>query len=409
MTHQKNLKKDADKGKLPFWVWPLFFLSLWQILLWAQNPGLMSDDSGEMVAASYRLGLPHPPGYPLFNLLGRLASLFPVGSIAFRLNLLSTSLMLLALWFVLDICRSLHRKVLGSQINSRNQRREYFLVASAFVFIYCRSIFAQCLTAKGCIYALTLLLGTLILWLWLKWELKEITNRVFILAFFFWSMGMANHWQTQVLWLPFLVWWSSRMKVGRSFKEFLLGLTGSVLGLSPYLYLPLRTILGTNPCWGNPAYLNGFYWVVTRQLVAGYEKWVNGFSFYFETLQEFLKIATTYWLPGFPILVVAGGFYLWNRNRNISIGFFLFTFPVAAAVFFIHQQHNLYLVHAYLISITGKAQQFEVFCGSKPLSGNKPPQGGPNDPVWSLNPFLWKSSAKYFRPCESSQRAARKY
>ncbi|HEY5039019.1 MAG TPA: DUF2723 domain-containing protein, partial [bacterium] len=353
MSSTKKRKKTNDPTELPFWVWPFLFLTLWQVLLWAQNPGLMSDDSGEIVASSYRLGLPHPPGYPLLNFLGRLASLLPVGSIAFRLNLFSTALMLLALWFILDTCRSLFRQVFAHRVNHRVRAPETLLVVLALVFIFCRSVFAQCLTAKGCIYALTLLLGSLILWFWIKWESGKKGDGIFGLACLLWSIGMANHWQTQVLWLPFLVWWGCRAKFYQSFKGILLGLASFDLGFSLYLYLPLRAALGANPCWGNPINLKGFYWVVTRQLVAGSEKWLNNFSFYFETFREFLKIATTYWLPGFAFLVVTGAYYLWRQNRNLFLGLLLFTFPVGTAVFFIHQQHNLYLLHTYLISLAG--------------------------------------------------------
>ena len=46
-------------------------------------------DSGELVAAAFHLGLSHPPGQPLYGLLGKLASLMPIGSVAFLCNLLS--------------------------------------------------------------------------------------------------------------------------------------------------------------------------------------------------------------------------------------------------------------------------------------------------------------------------------
>ncbi|XP_061468458.1 protein O-mannosyl-transferase TMEM260 isoform X2 [Rhineura floridana] len=46
-------------------------------------------DSGELITAAYELGVAHPPGYPLFTLLAKLAiELFPFGSVAFRVNLL---------------------------------------------------------------------------------------------------------------------------------------------------------------------------------------------------------------------------------------------------------------------------------------------------------------------------------
>ena len=47
-------------------------------------------DSGELVGAVYLLGIPHPTGYPLYVLLGKLWTLLvPVGSIAYRMSLFS--------------------------------------------------------------------------------------------------------------------------------------------------------------------------------------------------------------------------------------------------------------------------------------------------------------------------------
>uniref|UniRef100_A0A8I3WZH8 Transmembrane protein 260 n=1 Tax=Callithrix jacchus TaxID=9483 RepID=A0A8I3WZH8_CALJA len=46
-------------------------------------------DSGELITAAYELGVAHPPGYPLFTLVAKLAiMLFPFGSVAYRVNLL---------------------------------------------------------------------------------------------------------------------------------------------------------------------------------------------------------------------------------------------------------------------------------------------------------------------------------
>ena len=48
-----------------------------------------TGDSGELIAAAYVLGVAHPPGYPLYMMLGHLAMLFPGGSPALRMNMLS--------------------------------------------------------------------------------------------------------------------------------------------------------------------------------------------------------------------------------------------------------------------------------------------------------------------------------
>lgn len=55
------------------------------------SPSLGGEDSGEFTAAAATLGVGHAPGYPLYALAGRLMCALPVGSAAFRLNLLSAA------------------------------------------------------------------------------------------------------------------------------------------------------------------------------------------------------------------------------------------------------------------------------------------------------------------------------
>ncbi len=69
------------------------------------TPGMGGEDSGEFVSAFAALGSTHPPGYPLFVLVGRLALLLPVGSPAFRANLLSAALIAGAVTIVFAIVR----------------------------------------------------------------------------------------------------------------------------------------------------------------------------------------------------------------------------------------------------------------------------------------------------------------
>jgi tetratricopeptide (TPR) repeat protein len=55
-------------------------------------PGVGAGDSGELTLAARDLGIPHPPGYPLWTMLARLFVLLPFGDVPFRVNLLSAVL-----------------------------------------------------------------------------------------------------------------------------------------------------------------------------------------------------------------------------------------------------------------------------------------------------------------------------
>lgn len=48
-----------------------------------------SEDDGLFILSSYFLGIEHPPGYPLFTLIGHLFSFLPFGSVAYRVHLVS--------------------------------------------------------------------------------------------------------------------------------------------------------------------------------------------------------------------------------------------------------------------------------------------------------------------------------
>jgi len=58
-------------------------------------------DCGEFIAVAHTLGVPHPPGSPFFLLLGRVASMIPIGNdVAYRVNILSPLSSALAVMFL---------------------------------------------------------------------------------------------------------------------------------------------------------------------------------------------------------------------------------------------------------------------------------------------------------------------
>src|SRR4051812_40668088 len=82
-------------------------------------PSTAMWDTSEYITAAYTLGLPHPPGNPLFVLLGRVFSVLPIAkTIAVRINVLAAicSAVSAGMWFLIT------ERVLVSWFEKRWQR-----------------------------------------------------------------------------------------------------------------------------------------------------------------------------------------------------------------------------------------------------------------------------------------------
>ena len=71
-------------------------LGVWALYLCTVAPTVTVDDTGDFSLAAHFFGAAHPPGYPVFVLLGRLFHLLPLGGTAFRINLLAAFMGVLA-------------------------------------------------------------------------------------------------------------------------------------------------------------------------------------------------------------------------------------------------------------------------------------------------------------------------
>jgi hypothetical protein len=99
-------KEDEQQGQAKSNHSPYFLLfccvGLFSFLVYYGTlyPTVAGGDSGELVVSAFQLGITHPPGYPLWTLLGHLFSLLPFKSVAWRLNLSSALYQALANTFL---------------------------------------------------------------------------------------------------------------------------------------------------------------------------------------------------------------------------------------------------------------------------------------------------------------------
>lgn len=210
----------------------VYWLTLAPDITWANA----SMDGGELMTAAVTLGIPHPPGYVTYVLAGKLFSLIPVGSVAWRFNLFSAVSMAVALGFVSATCY----QVLA--------RRNMALAAAAALSVaFLPFVWGQALVAE--VYALNALVVSAFLFVWAG-------GRRPLLCGLLLGLAITTH-LTSLLLIPLLL--VRRENARRT-------AAGVMLGLSPLLALPLLASGASPVVWGDPADLAGWWWLVTGRL-----------------------------------------------------------------------------------------------------------------------------------------------
>jgi tetratricopeptide (TPR) repeat protein len=333
--------------RVPTWSWSLLGLIAWAFLLKLQGPSFAAGDSGETVTAAFLLGIPHPPGHPLSVLLGKLSLWVPVGTAAFRINLLSSLIVILAATVLGTWCRE--------YLSRLNPRYDGSISAwaggIAFAALLCSPmVLENALSAKGSVYILTLLWMVLILQS-VHWEEPARARNVFQL-FFFLGLAFATHWPSALLGGVYgLVWmFDGRYK---NSKLWAYGALAFGFGLSVYLYLPIRSAQFPALDWGHPVTWDSFVWVVSR---SAYSEWSQRSGAWLSGVQ-------TLWGLGNVVLVSFPGAFLgllglWGwRGRSARSGWgygLAILVPVAGiAIFPRLLPESLFLVSNYWAPFQG--------------------------------------------------------
>jgi hypothetical protein len=78
-----------DAKRATSWLAVVVLLVVGTVYFITLYPSVPFWDAGEFIAVSKILGIPHPPGTPFYVLVGRIATMVPLGDIAQRINGLS--------------------------------------------------------------------------------------------------------------------------------------------------------------------------------------------------------------------------------------------------------------------------------------------------------------------------------
>lgn len=177
--------------------WLLFLVST-ALYLFTLESTASYWDSGEFIAASYKLEIPHPPGAPLFLLIGRLWSLFAMGNVelvAYMVNALSAVTSGMAVmflyWSIVMIADKLLKKV-------STKPSPWLLISSGVIgalsFAFSDSFWTSATETE--VYAFSIFLTAVVFWTILKWERKEDIgeqNRWLILIAYLMGLSVGVH------------------------------------------------------------------------------------------------------------------------------------------------------------------------------------------------------------------------
>ncbi len=144
----------------------LFTLAVYTVTM---TPTVPFWDSGEYIATSYILGVPHAPGTPLYVLLGRMFTFLPFGNIAQRVNWFSALSSAVAVLFTYLIAVKVTRKILPVSEGPVNRHLAYLSgVVGALMAAFATTFWDNAVEAE--VYAPSCALMAFVIWLALRWE-----------------------------------------------------------------------------------------------------------------------------------------------------------------------------------------------------------------------------------------------
>ncbi len=171
----------------------LYILSLIIVLGWAYTatllPGIGVGDAAKFQYLGEILGIPHPTGYPLYLVLNNVfVNLFPLGTLAYKANLLSSI-------FAVAACTVFFRLLLHLGLGRIGA------LALALSLGLSRVLWSQAVIAE--VYTLHLLLMVSVVYALIRWHGGE--ERAFYVATGLYALAFGNH-LTSITLLPAFIY-----------------------------------------------------------------------------------------------------------------------------------------------------------------------------------------------------------
>jgi hypothetical protein len=212
-------------------------------------PDVLYSDSAEFQTLAYTLGMTHSTGYPVYLLLARVLGFLPLGSLAWRVNLLSATSAAVSVSAVYLLARHVTRSRTGALLGS-------IALGLSYTF-WSQAIIAEVYTPGLAFLSVIVLL----LWRWQssptrrRWHRAHVEqgiNRGLLVAPLLTGLSLGVHAFVPLI-APaaviFVIWnlWSRRASRAQWRRSLIAACVGLVLGVSIFLLTYLALDLNNPP------------------------------------------------------------------------------------------------------------------------------------------------------------------
>ncbi len=222
----------------------LVFLVAFALYAATAAPGALFGDPSEYQFIPAILGIAHPPGYAFYILLAKLwQTIVPVGTIAFRTNLLAAAMgawVVTAIYLVVHDLQSASCNLQSAARNSPLASRPSPLAPlfAALSLAFAPDLWQHSIHANA--HVVSVALAATHLWLLIRWWRTGCDRWLFTFAL---TLGWAaTHHPITLMGVPAygLFVLAVRPRILRQWRTLLASAACLLLGLAPLLYYPLR-------------------------------------------------------------------------------------------------------------------------------------------------------------------------
>ncbi len=273
-------------------------------------------DSGELAAVCGTLGIAHPPGYPLYTLLGRLFCILYPGEVIHAVSLFSVTAGIgAAIFFSLTFWH------LFNKLYPESKKSSLTLIAAAtsgMLLLYSPQVWNLSVTNE--VYALHLFFLSAITFLVTRARLdtSQSNIRTFTLVTYIVGLSFCNHSSTMFVAAAVVLWVIADRNLRRQFGK--LAAVATIvfpIPISAYLYLPIRAAQSPILNWGDPSNFENF---IRHASGWQYRTWMfnKPFGEHISSMFDLIRMTIT----EYPIVLIIpaafGLIYLWKRDRILS-------------------------------------------------------------------------------------------